>query len=120
MDDEGTGCTAYEAQPTGIVGIAGEGDLPERENIMNKSDFSVFSVKPCTFMFHGSPYTYQAIAVNGLIAWDVWADGSRAPIFWARKQEELQDMIDEGNKGLLGLLRDEVVKDEIVVCGQSC
>jgi len=87
---------------------------------MSNSDFSVFSVKPFTFIFYnGQHFHYQAIAVNGLIAWQLGKDDSKAPLFWANQKEELQDMIDKKDAQLLELLKDEVVKDEITVCGKE-
>ena len=41
------------------------------------------------------------------------------PIFWANQKEELQDMIDERDERLLDLLRDDVVKDGVTVCGRE-
>ena len=87
---------------------------------MGKTDFSVFSVKPFTFIFYnGHRFHWQAIAVNGLIAWEIGKNDSRAPIFWANQKEELQDMIDERDERLLDLLRDDVVKDGVTVCGRE-
>lgn len=86
---------------------------------MNTSDFSVFSVKPFTFIFYnGQRFHWQAIAINGLIAWKLGKGDSRAPVFWG-KREDLQEMIDAKDERLLDLLKDEVVKDEITVCGKE-
>lgn len=87
---------------------------------MNEFDFSAFSVKPFAFIFHdGQRLHWHAIAVNELIAWEIGKDDSRAPVFWATKQEELQDMINERDGRLLDLLKADVVKDEVVVCGRE-
>ena len=131
VDAEGTGCTSYEAQPTGIVGIVGSREAPSQARgrvfegsgptskgkyIMNTSDFSV---KPFTFIFYnGQRFHWQAIAVNGLIAWELGKDDSRAPVFWG-KREDLQDMINGRDERLLALLKSDVVKDEITVCGRE-
>ncbi len=77
--------------------------------MIGNADFSVFSVKPFTFIFYnGQRFHWQAIAVHGLIAWNVGKDDRRAPIFWATQREELQAMIDEKDRRLLELLKEGV------------